>query len=600
VRSIVLRAGVSCILCGLLPVVATGQIPADKTAGSAPVTMIGDAEFDQMVQAGTLVPVTPELLAAENQSALASYLENTAYVEKYLREHRELITLAQLARIRPNPNDPKVKQNGNGTYSQTIVNSQGQTQTEISYGPETKMMALAGSIRTASDPIAQLRNYTAFYNRLPQSFTNGVGPQGVAVTRPIPPSQLQGASLETILGALDSLASQSATIAKIAPLPPGIINAIACGAEVGANPTLAEVYYGDETPVQPPATSPPLCSTPWSEGIIANFNFPNAGAVTCVKDQGIRGTCGVFAATSAVEELIAINTGVHVNLSEQDFWEKLTLQYTSPPQLYNDGYDAGYALSNALVNSYQFAYEKQWDYNPSWSDPGACTGGELCYDEACVNYPSSTLVEPACSDSSPQAREFCTIALHDIRCGFAAAVLSGRSPYSLGPGTFDGPGQVLAASSSSSVVGSVANIWNASGLVYPSMCNGCPPVYGGGPHPDLSVNLMKLALNLNFTVILGFEETDDFGPYDYVPCCDTNPGGDLTTDAGGHNIHVVGFVSNEDLVAKLPHIPRGAGGGYFILKNSWGPCAGDVGYYYMPIDYVKARAQAIYAVSYGK
>ena len=605
------RTVVGCFLFSFLPIVANGQTPASTAVPSGPLTMIDSVEFDRMVQAGTLIPVTPNSLAAENQSALTSYLENTAYVEKYLREHLELISLAQLARIRPNPNDPKVKQNGNGTYSQTILNAMGQTQTAVNLGPVTKMMTLAGSIRTASDPAAQLRNYTAFYNRLPQSFINGVAPQGATITPPIPPSQLQGASLDTILGALDSLASQWATIAKMIPLPPGVINTIACESEVGANRTLAEIYYGDEDPVSPPATSPPLCSTPLSNGIIGNFNFRNAGALTCVKNQGVRGTCGVFAATSAIEELIAINTGVHVNLSEQDFWEKVNLLYSSPPHLYYDGYDSGYAISAALINNYQFAYENQWDYNPSWFHPYTCTG-RACYARSCSHYPTPPS-EPACSDSSPQATAYCTVAIHGghSRCGYAAAVLPSRAPYSLGPGTSDGPGQALAASSSNSVVGSVANIWNPAGIVYPPSCNGCPPVYGGGPHPDLSVNSLKLALTLSYAVTLNLEFTDDFGnsayvlyqpppasPFSEAICLEHLV--DLCTDAGEHNIHVVGFITNDDLLAKIPTATPGAGGGYFILKNSLGPCAGDVGYYYMPVDYLKARAVAIIAVTYGK
>jgi hypothetical protein len=58
--------------------------------------MISNTEFDQMVQAGTLLPVTPELLAAENQSALAKYLENAAFVEKYLQENPELTDLVSI------------------------------------------------------------------------------------------------------------------------------------------------------------------------------------------------------------------------------------------------------------------------------------------------------------------------------------------------------------------------------------------------------------------------------------------------------------------------------------------------------------------------
>ena len=157
------------------------------------------------------------------------------------------------------------------------------------------------------------------------------------------------------------------------------------------------------------------------------------------------------------------------------------------------------------------------------------------------------------------------------------------------------------ASGAKSVVGDILNIWSPTGVT---------PI-GAGPHPDLTVNSMILALALNDTVMLGFEETDAFGgaPGGYVPfrlCITVTPFGcildeDLTTDAGGHNIHVVGYVSNADLAANLltATAPPGSGGGYFILKNSWGPCAGDAGYYYMPVDYVKFRAQSIYVVSGG-
>jgi hypothetical protein len=43
---------------------------------------------------------------------------------------------------------------------------------------------------------------------------------------------------------------------------------------------------------------------------------------------------------------------------------------------------------------------------------------------------------------------------------------------------------------------------------------------------------------------------------------------DQLTDACGHNIHVVGFVSSKDLLAAIPTAPKAKGEGYFILKNS--------------------------------
>jgi len=597
-----LRSVATCVLFGLVEVVANAQSQTGGTMPAGPVTVIGNAEFDQMVQSSTLLPVTPGLLATENLDALIAYLQNSAYVASYLAQHPELTDLARLAASIPNPNDPNVKRNANGNYNVTFVNSKGATQTVQNFGPGTKMAQLANSIRAATDRAAQLANYTALYNQLPASFVNPVNTgNNLPITPPIPPSQLQGASLEAIQNALDSVVSQWRTIVNMIPPPANFTGALACNLEVGANPALAEVYYGDLTPASDAA-----CSVPSTAGIFANFNFANKGALTCIKDQGYRGTCPIFAATSAVEELIAINTGVHVNLSEQDFWEKLTLLYTSPPQLYGDGYDAGYALGNALVKNYQFAYENQWDYNPSWDHP-TCPG---CYEfvNTCDNYPYPGL-EPGCSDSAPQAPEYCTVRIHDIECGYRPAVLSGSSPYSLGPGTQVSPAEWV-VSGKKSVVGGILNIWNPTGLI-PALCSTCPPQYGVGPHPDLSVDYMILALALNNTVMLGFEETDAFGgaPGGYVPvqgpCLTVTAfgvciwGGDQTTDAGGHNIHVVGFVSNEDLAAKIPTAPPGSGGGYFILKNSWGPCAGDAGYYYMPVDYVKARGQSIYVVSGG-
>ena len=59
-----------------------------------------------------------------------------------------------------------------------------------------------------------------------------------------------------------------------------------------------------------------------------------------------------------------------------------------------------------------------------------------------------------------------------------------------------------------------------------------------------------------------------------------------TNGRGGHVIDITGFISNDTLHSRLPSAPTGAGGGYFIIKNSWGCGAADAGYYYLPVDYV--------------
>ena len=77
--------------------------------------------------------------------------------------------------------------------------------------------------------------------------------------------------------------------------------ASSCSGDVGENLFLTEDYYGDQTRN--------TCTTPSPFGILANFNWPYEDQLTCIKNQGPRGTCHIFAATSAMEQVIARDTG---------------------------------------------------------------------------------------------------------------------------------------------------------------------------------------------------------------------------------------------------------------------------------------------------
>jgi hypothetical protein len=178
---------------------------------NSPVQYVSDDAFHQLVGGGTLVPVNPDYCAELELGGLLEYLRNEAYVRDYLQQNPELTDLAALVESRPNPNDPNVRRNPNGTYDVTIFNSAGSFSqgaflpdgnapvpigTVKNYGRRTKMKQLADSIRTATDPAAQLRIYTNLYNQLPQAFLDGTGvPAGVAYTPVISPAQLQGAPL---------------------------------------------------------------------------------------------------------------------------------------------------------------------------------------------------------------------------------------------------------------------------------------------------------------------------------------------------------------------------------------------------------------------
>lgn len=77
------------------------------------------------------------------------------------------------------------------------------------------------------------------------------------------------------------------------------------------------------------------------------------------------------------------------------------------------------------------------------------------------------------------------------------------------------------------------------------------------------------ALDKGRPVYLGMSVTHSMGK------CDAVMDPDSTITGGGHAINISGY----GLDASIP------GGGYFIIKNSWGSKCGDKGYQYMPFSY---------------
>ncbi len=62
-------------------------------------------------------------------------------------------------------------------------------------------------------------------------------------------------------------------------------------------------------------------------------------------------------------------------------------------------------------------------------------------------------------------------------------------------------------------------------------------------------------------------------------------GNEVAGSYGGHAVQIVGFLSNLEMT-RFGVTPNIGGGGFFIVKNSWGCNAGDGGFYYVPADYV--------------
>jgi len=104
---------------------------------------------------------------------------------------------------------------------------------------------------------------------------------------------------------------------------------------------------------------------------------------------------------------------------------------------------------------------------------------------------------------------------------------------------------------------------------------------------------MVLELLTNNAVLLSFKVTPNFQQATaHGGFVSMNPKTELDDYKGGHVVHVVGYVDNSALASNsgTKKAPPAAGGGYFIIKNSWGACYGDAGYAYMPVAYLERTA----------
>jgi C1A family cysteine protease len=64
-------------------------------------------------------------------------------------------------------------------------------------------------------------------------------------------------------------------------------------------------------------------------------------------------------------------------------------------------------------------------------------------------------------------------------------------------------------------------------------------------------------------------------------------------DKGGHAMMYVGYILNQNLPDGAPDAN---GGGYVVVKNSWGLNRHDCGFYYLDHDYVKERITGLVTI----
>lgn len=284
-------------------------------------------------------------------------------------------------------------------------------------------------------------------------------------------------------------------------------------------------------------------------GLARTHWFPLRAFVSPMKEQGWRGTCWAFSAIAAIESRERVQNDAVVDLSEQFFVNQVKQQWI--PNVFVDGGSPSAALNAAAERNVTLPFETYWPYNPTWDRPDdafqqGVEGTAASYTNACANYAQT------CSETSHQSEHYCITYEGRYYCGYTVMTYSGAG-----------------------VRASRARLLWKSGQTF-----------------DLDTYRALLASGVSiiavFPVYEGFSNVGADGKLtDY----------EKNNEEGSHVVQIVGFLSNEAMTFG-PFTSNVGGGGYFVIRNSWGCDAADAGYYYIPADYVSSRFSSLEALDF--
>ncbi len=494
-------------------------------------------EFKKAAQTEGFVWDSLKLRQERISAAKAQFVKDEAEVKALVGQ-----TPAFQKILKAPPTDGSVQVLEDGNYLVTIQSRKGARQV-VTEGPRNYFNELLETKKRFADVGNQVRVYSYSYNALPDALKAGL---------PTPDS-LNNASLETLLNArreltkkleanLDTVDDAKALVAN---MNARAVNPDAKPANYPADPNLEEGYGKGIDRTQNCEVVPPD-----NAGLYKNFWWKQKFYATSVKDQGDRGTCPSFALSGALETRIAIEKGRWVNLSEQRLWYQIAGIWQ--PRWYGDGANSINRAEDFHEQGFQLPFEKTWNYNQSLSR--IKNAENETYSKSCEDY------DEYCSNSSAQAGYIC----FGQFCGYVPAAATGERFKESKPDV-------------------LFSFWDDA--------------FG------IPVSEMRLMLKqghpmvVSFVVGASFENPDSHG---YVNSL-ADPIEDDEGNVGRHVTQVVGFVSNADIQAH-PTLPSSvkqkssqSGGGYFIIKNSWGHCAGDNGYYYVSVNWAKEFFTAVIA-----
>lgn len=491
-------------------------------------TMVSPEEFSRRWLAGELVLTGPKADEEAGARAEAQDEEDRQTIEAY---RREFPNMPDLSAPRGEATDPNVRPRGDGNYDISVP-IDGAPTTFMLHGDRVRLRVAAEAIRRYRTRDNQYEIYKGLYDSL--------SPGWRADLQLPPPEETDTLDTTGLLGWTTTIVDNWQDILEFDETPPPVILLPrTCDDDVGAGSGLDHVGQ---------------CGFK-AGGLVDKYNWPDKEHLSCVKNQGKRGSCVSFAINSLLEEL-ADKRGQAINLSEQALYARAKLKWNEGDN-YGDGLNPWFTITSAIKDSYFPPYESAWNYNTSSSRQDIMGKGKdgvlgtkddvlTGYSNSCVGY------NETCSETTHQTQEVCVDIASLHMCGYAYP-----------PGAEQAQAQTGLSLKSAGV-----ELWDPADV-------------------DTSLIRMILAVGLVRSPLVWLFDVE-------ASSWDVDANGFVTfTQAGeharngNHATHIVGIISNQRLHDFLPNAPDGSGGGYFIVKNSWGPCWGDGGYAYVPYDSVK-------------
>jgi hypothetical protein len=497
--------------------------------------LLSKAEYRRLRAEGNWFPTSPKRDRRTEVEEAKQDRKDLLAIGAYARKNG--LRLADLLPPDPPADDPTTIPTGDGNFlHQITLHDRAQTEM-VTHGRRWFLRTVADNIRTFPRKNNQLRLYQGLYEGIQDRLKAQLALPHPADAKRLPARELMELNRSIADPDVAAVILQDLQAIEPPPPPPGFLTD--CDLETGAG------SGGDR--------SIACAETPGPGGIVANHNFALKPFLTCVKAQGNRGTCTGFANVSAIEILVNKTHGVRVNLSEQAYYNRARTQWDNPAS-FGDGHTSLIGFRGMQKEAFLLYFEDQWNYNPS---PNRIADKDIqAYLQSCDGYTET------CSNTIHQSELGCVSIGGFFQCGYFVPEKNANSEgYRIGD--------------------SVA-LWDKANAL-------------------ASLWWMRLHLAMGHPLVLGHPVItawdlaaagDGFMPY---PAPDICTGIELCPDApgpiavcecyksrGGHGTNIVGFITNTTLQGLLPTAPLGQGGGYFIVKNSWGNCAGDGGFIYVP------------------